>query len=89
VGDVKVAALVVVGVIVAAAVAWYAAELHYENCVSAATAAHPLGEAGLTAKERESQNPFDTFRDGEPPPEVTGRPLERRRAAIDGCSRLP
>jgi hypothetical protein len=85
---VRLAALVAVGVVLAGAVGWFAAEQHYDDCVQAATAAHPLGEAGLTRQERESQNPFDVYRD-DPSPDVSDRPLERRRAAIEGCSRLP
>lgn len=68
----------VVGLLVAAALAWSAGEHHYENCVRAAKDAHS-GEA--------VEDIWDRIPDGE---ERTQAEAEReRRDAIDGCARTP
>jgi hypothetical protein len=85
---VRTAALLAVGVLIAASVAWFAAEQHYENCVTAAEARAPVGEAGSLLDESESlldepgsvQEEFERF---------TGEAQRRRREAIEGCSRVP
>ena len=90
-----------VGLAIAVSVAWFAAEQHYDNCVAAATAATPLGEAGLTAADKAAlPSQWDKYRvDADEilnPDEsaanvaaVPDRPRERRERAIDGCSRVP
>jgi hypothetical protein len=88
----RTALLVLVGLLVAAALAWNAGEMRYENCLQAAQARNPLGDAGLTRQEREQSSEFfgdDLLSEDERPPEVSVRPLERRRDAIADCSRLP
>jgi hypothetical protein len=87
----------IVGLLVAGVIAWYAGEAHYDSCVDAAIASHPLGEAGLTATERQVQSKWDQYRDSEQGffdekptgSEPESRSLKRRQDAIDGCSRLP
>ena len=71
--------VVVIGaaLLVALAVGWFASEQHYDNCVHAAEARHPI----VTVEE---PNPFD--------PSVSSKAVRgerERRAAVDGCSRLP
>jgi hypothetical protein len=74
----KVAVGVVIGLLIAAALAWNGAEMHYRSCVDAAEARTPLTRAdgggwGSAA--------------GDDPLGVLG--AEERQAAVDGCSRLP
>jgi hypothetical protein len=71
----RTAALIAVGLLIAAGVAWFAAEQHYENCVTAAEARFPVeGDPGSV------QDEFERF---------TGEAQRRRREAVEGCSRLP
>ena len=92
--------LALFGLLIAGAIAWFAAEQHYDNCITAAEARTPLGRAGLTAADKEElPGAWDQFLDpeeilerGERAEEVAAvldRPRERRQDAIDGCSRLP
>jgi hypothetical protein len=89
---VKAAAIVVAGLLILGALAWNAAEMHYENCVEAARARTPLslsaaeqGEVGgLTAEEL--LNPEEA---GRAEDRIRDAPRRRRAAAVEGCSRLP
>lgn len=90
---------VALAVLAIAAVAWFASEQHYENCIEAARAKLPLGASDLTAQDRrdeanafrEDDNPFSPGEReaGATVGEVRNRPRARRRVAIEGCSRLP
>jgi hypothetical protein len=71
----RTAALIAVGLLIAAAVAWFAAEQHYDNCVNAAKLRHPVGLAGGNPRQE-----YERWK---------GVDVRRRSAAIDGCSRLP
>lgn len=96
-------AAVVVGVFLAASVAWFASEQHYENCLTTARANFPLGQAGLTAQDRKDEPDWsDVYADEglgdlgnsrqeleEKRAAIRDRPRQRRQAAIKGCSRLP
>jgi hypothetical protein len=76
VANVKITALVIVGVLIAGAIAWYAAEAHYDSCVDAAIATHPLGGGGYDDEvDRYLGNETDAMR--------------ARRAAVNRCSRWP
>jgi len=88
---VKFAALLLVGIAVAASIAWFASEQHYDNCVGKATAEFPLGRSGLTAQEKGTiGGGYDYYPDEGPSfLEVEDRPRERRKAALSDCSRVP
>lgn len=83
-------------------VAWFASEQHYDNCLTAAIAAHPLGENGLTAADKvalpskwaQYRNGgeidfFDSQEDADLTTAIFDRPRVRRARAVDSCSRLP
>jgi hypothetical protein len=63
----------VVGLTIAAAVAWVAAEGHYRGCVEAAVARHPDPVDRMQLRQEIR----------------TGEVQQQRIAAVDGCSRLP
>jgi len=90
---VKFAALLLVGIAVAASIAWFASEQHYDNCVEAASAEFPLGESGLTAQEKRTiGGGYDWDYEGGNNPlfeEIEDRPRQRRKAALNDCSRVP
>ena len=67
-------AALVVGLLIAASVAWFAAEQHYDNCIQ---------DAYLERYATEEVSPRK-FR--VPSREQAGRKLQ---AALDGCGRLP
>jgi hypothetical protein len=69
--------VLVVGVLIAATLAWNGAELHYRSCIDAAEARTPLGGV---------KDPYDYTDD---PLGIKGDALKDRRGAVDGCSRLP
>lgn len=78
-------------VLVAVAVAWFAAEQHYDNCVQAAQARTPLSP---TAEEQARLNrlEFDAAAGEDVRAErvkLEGAARARREAAVEGCSRLP
>jgi hypothetical protein len=96
---VRLPVLIIVGLTIAASVAWFAAEQHYDSCVAAAIARTPLS---LTAADRgDLPSEWDQFRESPDffttPPDseieqgekVEDRPRKRRARALDGCSRLP
>lgn len=69
-------AVVVVGLLIAAAIAWDAGERHYDNCVAHAKTINP-GNATGSIWDRDPGDP-------------TGAEAQReRRNAIAGCSRTP
>jgi hypothetical protein len=88
-------AVPVVGVLLVLAIAWFASEVHYENCVDAAKARHPIrstaggsgdsgtGFGGEGFGGRNFANPREEF------DQYTGKTQTRRRRAVDGCSQLP
>jgi hypothetical protein len=84
----KVAVLVVLGLLIAAAVAWDAGEHHYDNCVAVAKERNPLPS---------TRNAWDHLPDPlgilDPEDEALRTEvrlrLQNRKRAIDGCSRLP
>jgi hypothetical protein len=66
----------IVGVLVTAGLAWGAGEMHYENCVNAAVAAHPD-----PAVDPIRQRIGDTS--------IIDKAQAARVAAVKRCSRLP
>lgn len=77
-------AVVIVGLLIAAALAWNAAERHYDNCVAAAKADNPPAPT-FTGSLDESGDPDTISR----LTYLDERPGRRREAAVEGCSRLP
>jgi hypothetical protein len=67
-------AVLIAGLVLAAAIAWDAGERHYDNCVHKAEARTPI----RTVQSGSIIGPRQT---------VMG--LAARRRAVDGCSRLP
>ena len=74
-------AAVLVGILIAASIMWFAAEKHYDNCLEAAKAEHLIG----TRPSGDSGNIFG------PPTGLAAyqRRVRERKRAIDGCSRTP
>ena len=70
-------ALVVVGLLIAAGVAWVAGEAHYQSCIEAAQVRHPVPV--VSASERLLGRFADIERQAQ----------QQAVAAVDGCSRLP
>jgi len=88
---VKVAALMV-GLLIMAGLAWSGGELHYRGCVDAAQARHPVqalaGSDNPFGREDSVLGPSeDSLLDS--PGGDRRREIRTRRAAVDGCSRLP
>lgn len=79
--------VVVALLIVAGAVAWYAGERHYDNCVQAAVARYPVIEEPKPQGIVEEYERFkQERRGGETEASST---LDARGRAIDDCSRVP
>ena len=85
----KIAVGVVIGLLIAAALTWNGAEMHYRSCVDAAEARTPMavpnrdgGGWGSAA----GQDPYDYSDD---PLGLRTESVDARRDAVDGCSRLP
>ena len=91
--------VLIAGLAIAAAMAWYAAETHYDNCIAAAIARTPLSLSGADRSDlpsewdqyRNSPDFFNTPTDSEIADgvRVEDRPRKRRERALNGCSRLP
>lgn len=78
----------------ALAVAWFASEQRYDNCIGKAVAEYPIGTAGLTAKEKQDAEVLDSWiqdptADKAAAKRIRDRPQQRRREALGDCSRLP
>lgn len=73
-------AAIIVGLLIAATLAWGGSEFHYRNCIEAAESTHPVSRdwAEITRGEN--------ARGGGPKPP---RGTAARRKAVDGCSHLP
>lgn len=69
--------LLVVAVASVAALAWIGSSLHYGSCVAAAEARTPIGPPSMI------QDAYGEFQ-GQASPSTRAR-----RAAVEGCSRLP
>ena len=76
-------AVVIVGLLIAASIAWFAGEQHYDNCVQAALASNPLP----TASEQSNWDQYGGSLLDQPPSRE--EVLSDRRAELDDCSRLP
>jgi hypothetical protein len=82
---VKVAGVIVVGLLVALAIAWFASEQSYDNCIQKAEAAHPI-PSGRADPSTDTLFPEEVAKDAR---EARRRAIVRRRAELDDCSRLP
>lgn len=51
--------VILVGLLIAAALAWFAAEHHYDNCIDAAKATHPIGQRSTAADARQRRAAVD------------------------------
>lgn len=77
----KVALIVLVGLLVAGTVGWFASEQHYQGCVDAAEASHPV-----SAKVERNRYGGGLLEQADP---ERDRQVLERRAAVNGCSHLP
>jgi hypothetical protein len=87
-------AILIVGVLAVAAIAWDAGERHYDNCVEAAIASNPLTLSAADRQDRAKAEWDRYLNDNSPDVEtrsrlITDRPRERRKATVEDCSRLP
>jgi hypothetical protein len=82
---VRFAAILLIGLVVVAGLAWIGSELHYRSCVDAAEARTPV------VVVKKPGNPFGArgLEENSGAGDETVRGQAARRRAVDACSRLP